>query len=250
MTKARTLADNFAADINGITAGTGITGGGTSGTVTITNDMATAINAKGDLVVGTGADAYARLAVASTAGYLLSVDSAEATGLKWAAPASGGGMTLISTTTLSSTSTTISVAANSYKNLYAVIRNLGSSNNTNVGVRINSKSGATDYNIRISGSVAGSGFNYSTSNSFSPFNPVGVDGFGTTSDNNGWVEFADCNSTSSYKVINSIMGGSRNGYVMNTTSSVAESAVISGITFVIFDTFTFTGGTVLLYGVS
>lgn len=88
MTKARTLADNFAADINGITAGTGITGGGTSGTVTITNDMATAINAKGDLVVGTGADAYSRLAVASTAGYVLTVDSAEATGLKWAAAGS------------------------------------------------------------------------------------------------------------------------------------------------------------------
>jgi hypothetical protein len=86
MTKARTLADNFAADINGITAGTGITGGGTSGTVTITNSMATAIDAKGDLVVGTGADTFSRLAVASTAGYLLSVDSAEATGLKWAAP--------------------------------------------------------------------------------------------------------------------------------------------------------------------
>ena len=89
MTKARTLADNFAADINGITAGTGITGGGTSGTVTVTNSMATAIDAKGDLVVGTGADTFSRLAVASTAGYLLSVDSAEATGLKWAAPAGG-----------------------------------------------------------------------------------------------------------------------------------------------------------------
>jgi hypothetical protein len=91
MTKARTLADNFAADINGITAGTGITGGGTSGTVTVTNSMATAIDAKGDLVVGTGADTFSRLAVASTAGYLLSVDSAEATGLKWAAPASSSG---------------------------------------------------------------------------------------------------------------------------------------------------------------
>lgn len=94
MTKARTLADNFAADINGITAGTGITGGGTSGTVTVTNSMATAIDAKGDLVVGTGADTFSRLAVASTAGYLLSVDSAEATGLKWAAPSSGA-LTLI-----------------------------------------------------------------------------------------------------------------------------------------------------------
>ena len=90
MTKARTLADNFAADINGITAGTGITGGGTSGTVTVTNSMATEIDAKGDLVVGTGADTFSRLAVASTAGYLLSVDSNETTGLKWAAPAAGG----------------------------------------------------------------------------------------------------------------------------------------------------------------
>jgi hypothetical protein len=88
MTKARTLADNFAADINGITAGTGITGGGTSGTVTVTNSMATEIDAKGDLVVGTGADTFSRLAVASTAGYLLSVDSGETTGLIWVEPAS------------------------------------------------------------------------------------------------------------------------------------------------------------------
>jgi hypothetical protein len=42
-------------DITEVTAGTGISGGGTSGAVTITNSMATAIDAKGDLVVGTGA---------------------------------------------------------------------------------------------------------------------------------------------------------------------------------------------------
>ena len=41
MTKARTNADNVTADIAGITAGTGITGGGTSGTVTIAIDTAT-----------------------------------------------------------------------------------------------------------------------------------------------------------------------------------------------------------------
>jgi hypothetical protein len=45
-------------DITGVTAGTGISGGGTSGTVTITNSMATAIDAKGDLIGGTGADAF------------------------------------------------------------------------------------------------------------------------------------------------------------------------------------------------
>ena len=35
MTKARVNADNASADIQGVTAGTGLNGGGTSGTVTL-----------------------------------------------------------------------------------------------------------------------------------------------------------------------------------------------------------------------
>jgi hypothetical protein len=136
MTKARTLADNFAADINGITAGTGITGGGTSGTVTVTNSMATAIDAKGDLVVGTGADTFSRLAVASTAGYLLSVDSAESTGLKWAAPASGS-MTLLSTITLSSNTVTYSSIPTGYKLLRLVGTNNQSTLNNDLDIEVN-----------------------------------------------------------------------------------------------------------------
>jgi hypothetical protein len=77
-----------AGDIEGVTAGVGITGGGTTGTVTITNDMATKIDAKGDLVVGTAADTYDRLAVGGTNGHVLQVDSTAATGMKWAAPTS------------------------------------------------------------------------------------------------------------------------------------------------------------------
>jgi len=38
MTKARTNADNASADIQGVTAGTGLSGGGTSGTVTVSLD--------------------------------------------------------------------------------------------------------------------------------------------------------------------------------------------------------------------
>jgi hypothetical protein len=48
--------------------------------------MATAIDAKGDLVGGTGADAFARLAVGAN-GTVLTADSVETTGLKWATPA-------------------------------------------------------------------------------------------------------------------------------------------------------------------
>lgn len=77
-------------DITGVTAGTGISGGGTSGDVTITNSMATAIDAKGDLIAGTGADAFARLAI-GTNGQILTADSTASTGMKWAAAPSTSG---------------------------------------------------------------------------------------------------------------------------------------------------------------
>ena len=88
-----TWVTDAAGDITGVTAGTGISGGGTSGTVTVTNSMATAIDAKGDLIAGTGADAFSRLGV-GTNGQVLTADSAEATGLKWTTPAGGGGKVL------------------------------------------------------------------------------------------------------------------------------------------------------------
>ena len=71
-------------DIEGVTAGTGISGGGTSGTVTITNSMATEITAKGDLIVGTGNAAFDNLPV-GTNGHILVADSGAATGLAYSA---------------------------------------------------------------------------------------------------------------------------------------------------------------------
>ena len=59
----------------------------------------TIADAKGDLIAGTAADTVARLAV-GTNGQVLTADSTEATGLKYATP-SAGAVTLISTTSYS-----------------------------------------------------------------------------------------------------------------------------------------------------
>jgi len=50
---------------------------------------ATIFDAKGDLIVASAADTASRLAAASTNGYVLSVNSATASGLEWIAPQSG-----------------------------------------------------------------------------------------------------------------------------------------------------------------
>ena len=129
-----TWITNDVGDITAVTAGTGISGGGTSGAVTITNSMATEIDAKGDLVVGTGADTFSRLAV-GTNNHVLTADSTTATGLKWAAPASG--LTLINTTSFSGvTSQSINdVFSTTYDN-YTILLKLTSASNQRVGVRM------------------------------------------------------------------------------------------------------------------
>jgi hypothetical protein len=82
--------NNDQGDITEVQAGTGISvASGTGPIPVVTNTVATAFDAKGDLIAGTGADTFARLAV-GTNGHTLVADSAEATGLKWAAPAGGG----------------------------------------------------------------------------------------------------------------------------------------------------------------
>jgi hypothetical protein len=101
-------------DVTEVQAGTGISvASGTGPIPIVTNTMATAIDAKGDLVVGTGADTFSRLAVGGTDGHTLQVDSSTATGLKWAASAGGGGKVLqvVNATTSTATSSSSSTFA-------------------------------------------------------------------------------------------------------------------------------------------
>jgi hypothetical protein len=77
---------NDVGDITAVTAGTGISGGGTSGSVTVTNSMATAITTAGDLIKGTGSGTFDRLGIGS-AGQVLTVTAGAPA---WATPSGGG----------------------------------------------------------------------------------------------------------------------------------------------------------------
>jgi hypothetical protein len=83
------VASGATGDIEGVTAGVGITGGGTSGTVTITNDMATTITASGDIVVGTGNGTYDNLPIGTTGQVLTADTTVSPYKVKWATASAG-----------------------------------------------------------------------------------------------------------------------------------------------------------------
>jgi hypothetical protein len=96
------------------------------------------LTTKGDLIAATGASTPARLAV-GTNGQALIADSTAATGMKWDTPAAGG-MTLLSTTTLSGTSTTISSINQTYTDLQIFIESLSGSGGYTGVIRLNGDS--------------------------------------------------------------------------------------------------------------
>jgi hypothetical protein len=142
-------ASGATGDIEGVTAGVGITGGGTSGTVTITNDMATTITASGDIVVGTGSGTYDNLPIGTT-GQLLTADTTVSPyKVKWATPAaSASGLNLIATASFSG-STSVSVNncfSATYTNYLLVVQTTsGSTNSTTLKMRVGGVDASTGY---------------------------------------------------------------------------------------------------------
>ena len=145
-------------DITGVTAGVGITGGGTSGDVTVTNDMATTITAAGDIVVGTGSGTYDNLPIGTTAQVLTADTTVSPYKVKWATPSSGA-LTLISRVTYSAVGNQSfnGVFTSTYKSYLVIIENHACTGVSDFYFRF--KDGATIQNT----SYYGQNFSYNSS---------------------------------------------------------------------------------------
>ena len=146
------VASGATGDIEGVTAGVGITGGGTSGTVTITNDMATTITAAGDIVVGTGSGTYDNLPIGTTAQVLTADTTVSPYKVKWATPAgAASGLTLVKAQTIGSAVSSVEVTSAfsaTYDNyLVTITGGAGSADSLDVSIQF----GATTSGYAYSG---------------------------------------------------------------------------------------------------
>lgn len=240
-----TWINNDQGDITAVTAGTGISGGGTSGAVTITNAMATAIDAKGDLIAGTAADTFDRLAVGAN-NTVLTADSSTATGLKWAT-VDAGSMTQLATGTLSGSQVDISSISSAYRHLQLQIKQLDPTNDGGV-LRARVNDDANNTYRTLSQFTAGN-------QSFSSSN-YDIGDVNDNAVNNGFIimNWYDYANTTTWKIGDSMWIGNN-----STTSSNfglyyqltvwGSTNAISKINLFLNPGGDFAGGTYILYGV-
>ena len=221
--------------------------------ITKASSSAVAPGAKGQLVVGSATNDSSILAVGANA-TVLTADSAEATGMKWAA-ASAGGMTLLSTTSIgTNTTTSLTGISQDYTHLVVLVKNLfRTGSNTTVSFRFGNGSVETAnyyYNGQTS-SATTSVIEYGTTST----DAIYMDIAGTNnrqSENNFQIEFpfySQASLTKNYNFQNVSFNGSYVGQLRNGYGSQGSfTSVINCINVIITST-PDTGGTVYLYGV-
>jgi len=189
------------------------------------------------------ANVKTRLGIGST-GNVLTV----AAGVpSWAAPA-GGGMTLLSTTTLTGASTTISGISQDYINLQLVITGVTASANFVTLIKINNQTTLSSY-----GTVESNAGTVTTNNSNNGMIEIGGASAGLSSDadNVACYLFYNYTSSTNYKVFTGTYGITKSGG--GNLSGMSGGAFRSNTAMTSFvlapSSGTFSTGTALLYGV-
>jgi hypothetical protein len=202
------------------------------------------LTTKGDLYTYSTTDT--RLASSGVNNDVLTVDTSTATGLKWAAPSSGG-MTLISTTTLTGSSVTLSTIPSGYNSLELRILNfLPATDAAECRMRING-----DSNTRYSFGVAAN----ATDETFVALNYIQISAANDNSVASGLniITIPDYTSTNRFKT------GEAVGVNVNQTTTANfntnftrfyynQLAAITSLD-IFPSSGNFTSGTALLYGV-
>jgi hypothetical protein len=253
MTKARDIASAAPAPAGVTTTELGYVDGVTSAIQTQVDAKigSTIVDAKGDLIAATGADAVSRLAVGAN-GTVLTADSAESTGLKWATPVAGS-MTLINTggTALSGSSTTISTIPGTYKQLRLYIQDFSSATATYMYVQFNSDTTTTNYLQAVNRTVPSGAANFAANDK----SGIYTNGFSFASnavDQFSVIDIYDYASSTTRKVATSLTVQTTGGDPTATTFVHLAYQPTTAITSLVIklESGTFTAGTALLYGVN
>jgi hypothetical protein len=219
-----------------------------SGAAWVAVDTGTSpLTTKGDLF--TFSTVNARLGVGAN-GTVLTADSAEATGLKWATPASSGGITLITSTDMAGVAdVTFSSIVGTYKNLIVIVKNFYLGTDFKLKVELNSDSTAGNYdNVMNSGRSSGQFGSYSNTNNLQELTQEGAD-----SDAFMYLVFPDYTNTIARKQIQNNAGflSDNGGVTVQTgTHQWRNTNAITSIKILNSLASNFTAGTCQLYGVN
>jgi hypothetical protein len=267
LTRARDNASNVAGDISGVTAGTGLTGGGSSGALTLSLDTpvsatnggtAQSTFTTGDILYASAANTLAKLSIGTTSQTLVVSGGIPS----WATPSSGG-MTLISETVASALSSLSFTSLGSHKQLllcWSGITHLASA--TAFSIRLNNDSGSNYIGQNL---WYGGGFDVAIFTN-TQLNNAGMAAFGVnctgggSSAANGWLIIDNYTSTSKVKTYNlfnlfkqasDTAGVARGGFTIgyyNSTSAISSIDIVRTAGSATFSNETNT--TIRLYGVA